>query len=223
MPHKEVVSKGIRIPSVTQVIGCLDKPALYAWYGKYGNEECNRIKQESADFGTAVHEHIDQYITGQEPHPVEYKEGVNVEMVKLCFTNFKEWYDHSGMEVVSAEPKTAVISKRYNFQGTWDFIGKRKDWNGLWLPADWKTSNQIYDTVGIQLAAYAHLYGENEGLSDEEIFKKFRDGLGVRIDKKTAKVYEKPFTGLGFYFEVFKHLLHVYQFHTRTGAWDAGE
>lgn len=206
-----MISKGIRIPSVTQVIGCMDKPALYAWYGKYGNEECNRIKNESAEFGTAVHDLIDKYITKTDPLAT-----VPDTMVGKCFQNFREWYDNSGMEVISAEPEDAVYSKRYNFQGTWDFIGTRK---GILLPADWKTSNQLYPTVGLQLAAYAQLYGENQGWEDSEIFKKFPDGLGVRIDKKTAKVYEKVYDGLGFYFEVFKHLIHVYEFHTNTGAW----
>jgi hypothetical protein len=219
VPHKEIVHKGIRIPSVTQVIGCLDKPALYAWYGKYGNEECNRIKTTSANFGTAVHSHIDQYITKRGDGLVAYPEGVDGEMVTKCFDNFKAWYDQSGMAVISAEPEDAVISKRYNFQGTWDFIGTR---NGVLLPADWKTSNQLYDSVGLQLAAYAYLYGEQQGWAEDRIFQSMPDGLGVRIDKKTAKVYEKVYTGLGFYFDVFKHLLHVYQFHTRTGAWDAG-
>jgi hypothetical protein len=219
MPHKELISKGIRIPSVTQIIGCLDKPALYAWYGKWGNEECNRIKTDSANFGTSVHSHLDQYVTKQ-IHPVEYPEGVNIEMVLACVNNFKEWYDQSGLEVISAEPEDAVYSKRYNFQGTWDFIGKRK---GIILPADWKTSNQIYETVGIQLAAYAQLFGEREGWTDEEIFAKIPDGLGVRIDRKTAKVYPREFTGLKHYFEVFKHLIHVYEFHTQTGAWDHRE
>jgi len=219
MPHKEMVSKGIRIPSVTQVIGCLDKPALYAWYGKYGNEECNRIKQDSADFGTAVHALIDQHII-KVVQPVEYAASVDQEKAKECAKNFGLWYDQSGLEVVSAEPENAVYSKRYNFQGTWDFIGKR---NGKWLVADWKTSNQIYNTVGLQLSAYAQLFGETQGWKDEDIFKNFYDGLGVRIDKKTAKVYEKHFDGLGFYFEVFKHLIHAYQFHTNTGAWDKSE
>ena len=58
MPHKVVVRGGVNIPSVTQIIGCLDvleKQGLYNWYAKYGLEECNRIKNESASFGTAVH------------------------------------------------------------------------------------------------------------------------------------------------------------------------
>lgn len=216
MPHKELVHKGIRIPSVTQVIGCLDKPALYAWYGKYGNEECNRIKKESGEFGTAVHNLIDEHIMKKPPQTYVYPDYLNTEMIVTCAKNFATWYDQSGMEVISAEPEDAVYSKRYNYQGTWDFIGRR---NGIMLPADWKTSNQIYDTVGLQLAAYAQLYGEREGWSDEEIFNRLPDGLGVRIDRKTAKVYEHQFTGMKYYFDVFKHLLQAYQFHTSTGAW----
>lgn len=217
MPHKEITRSGIRIPSVTQVIGCLDKPALYSWYGKYGNEECNRIKRESGEFGTAVHEHIDQYIT-RNPKTIIYPDGINMEMVMKCFSNFKVWYDNSGLEVISAEPEDAAISKRYNFQGTWDFFGNKKGYPFI-LPADWKTSNQIYPTVGLQLSAYVQLYGEQQGWTDEEIFKKIPNGIAVRIDKKTAKVYEHPFTDLKYYFDVFKSLLHVYEFHTNTGAW----
>jgi hypothetical protein len=218
VPHKEIDRDGIRIPSVTQVIGCLDKPALYSWYGKYGNEECNRIKNESAEFGTAVHNLIDEHVAKKPHQTYLYPDSMNVEMVMKCAKNFAEWYDNSGLEVISAEPEDAAISKRYNFQGTWDFFGRRKGYPFI-LPADWKTSNQIYPTVGLQLAAYAQLFGEQQGWSDEEIFKKIPNGIGVRIDKKTAKVYEHTFDGLRFYFDVFKHLLHVYEFHTNTGAW----
>jgi hypothetical protein len=219
VPHKELISKGIRIPSVTQVIGCLDKPGLYAWYGKFGNEECNKIKTESALFGTAVHTLIDQYITNK-PQPIEWPESVDQEKAQECARNFAEWYDKSGLEVISAEPEEAIYSKRYNFQGTWDFIGKK---NGIMLAADWKTSNQLYETVGLQLAAYAHLFGEAQGCSDKEIFELIPNGLAVRVDKKTAKVYTKEFTGLRHYFETFKHLIHAYEFHTQTGAWDHRE
>ena len=219
MPHRELHKGGVRIPSVTQVIGCLDKPGLYAWYGKYGNEECNKIKTESALFGTAVHEMIDQAIM-KVSRPIEFPESVDQAKAKECAVNFIEWYKTSGLEVISAEPEDAVYSKRYNFQGTWDFIGTRK---GIMLSADWKTSNQLYETVGLQLSAYAHLYGEAQGWSDEDIFKKIPDGLAVRVDKKTAKVYTKEYTGLKHYFEVFKHLIYAYEFHTQTGAWDHRE
>lgn len=220
MPHKTVYRGGINIPSVTQIIGCLDKPGLYNWYGKYGTVECNRIKDESAAFGTAVHDMIEGYITKKEGHIVQFAETVDQVAARECFNNFVTWYKESGLEVVNAEPEDAVYSKRYNFQGTWDFIGKQ---GKTLIVADWKTSNSLYETVGLQLSAYAHLYGEDQGWSDEEIFKKFSDGLAVRIDKKTHKVYPKVYSGLKHYFDVFKHLIPAHEFHTQTGAWDHRE
>ena len=222
MPHKTVVKGGINIPSVTQIIGCLDKPGLYNWYGKYGTEECNRIKIESGLFGTAVHDLIEQFITGV-TKPMEWPESVDQDKARRCAENFKTWYKTSGLEVINAEPEDAVYSKRHNFQGTWDFIGKGYKGSPVILVCDWKTSNSLYETVGLQLSAYAQLFGEDQGWKDEETFKYIPDGLAVRIDKKTEKVYPKMFTGMKHYFDVFKHLIPAYEFHTQTGAWDHRE
>jgi hypothetical protein len=208
MPHKEVTG----YPSVTQVINVLDKPGLCMWYGKLGTAECNKIKNEAAKFGTHVHTLIEHELTVAalpldfEPTPEEL----------ACVTNFIEWYKTSNLTPISMEPEDAVISKTYGYQGTWDFIG-RKD--GTILVADWKTSNQLYDTVGLQLAAYAQLYGESQGWTRQHIWRTIPNGLAVRIDKKTAKVYTKVYTDLVFYFDVFESLLLPYQFASRTGAW----
>jgi hypothetical protein len=187
---------------------------LCAWYGKLGTVECNRIKNESAVFGTNVHSQIESYLSQKASDAVYTPEEIK------CFENFKNWYSTYGLVPVSMEPEDAVISTRYNYQGTWDFIGKK---DGVLLVADWKTSNQLYDTVGLQLAAYAHLYGENQGWSDDEVWKNIPHGLAVRIDKKTAYVQAKWFTDLRYYFDVFKSLLLPYQFVSHSGAWQKPE
>lgn len=216
MPHKTVKRNGITIPSVTTVINVLDKPGLVYWYGKHGTEECNRIKTAAATFGTHVHDLIQADIeTSKGQVFIPSEEGYSKEEL-ACFYNFREWYKTSGLNPISTEPEDAVISTRFNYQGTWDFIG-RKD--GRILVADWKTSNQLYDTVGLQLSAYAQLFGEDQGWSQEEIWKQIPDGMAVRIDKETAKVYTKEYKDLKFYFEVFESLLLPYQFASRTGAW----
>jgi len=217
MAHKTVKVGGVTIPSVTTVINCLDKPGLCTWYGKHGTAECNRIKNESAVFGTNVHSLIETYLSDKEVGGAVIE--ATLEEVK-CFESFREWYKTYGLSPVSMEPEDAVISKRYNFQGTWDFIG-RKD-NEL-LVADWKTSNQLYDTVGLQLAAYAQLYGENQGWTDEQVWQRIPHGLAVRIDKKTTYVQAKWYTDLKFYFDVFKSLLLPYQFVSHSGAWQKPE
>jgi hypothetical protein len=210
MPHKEIKDW----PSVTQVINVLDKPGLCMWYGKLGTAECNRIKNESATFGTNVHEMIETYLSKTVSDKVYTPEETK------CFENFADWYRTSGLEPISMEPEDSVKSKLFGYQGTWDFIG-RKD--GKILVADWKTSNQLYDTVGLQLAAYANLYGESQGWNQQRIWQTIPDGMAVRIDKKTAKVYTKYYTGLTWYFDVFKSLLLPYQFVSHSGAWQKPE
>jgi hypothetical protein len=210
MPHKEVSG----YPSVTQVINVLDKPGLYTWYGKLGNEECNRIKRESGEFGTHVHDLIEAYLTGK-PGGVLQMDKMPTQEEMACFDGFRKWYDTFGLVPISLEPEEAVKSK-LGFQGTWDFIGR---YDNAIIVADWKTSNQLYDTVGLQLAAYAQLYGESKGLTGNAIWQLIPHGLAVRIDKKTAKVYIKWFEDLIFYFDVFKNLLLPYQFISKTGAW----
>lgn len=211
MPHKEVDG----YPSVTQVINVLDKPGLCIWYGKYGTAECNRIKNAAAKFGTHVHSLIEAYLTKGPEGVLEADELPSPEEI-ACFNSFKEWYKTSDLSPLSLEPSDPVISKTYGYQGTWDFVGKHK---AQVIVADWKTSNQLYDTVGLQLAAYANLYGESQGWDKATIWKNIPDGLAVRIDKETAKVYTKWYTGLNFYFDVFESLLLPYQFAARKGAW----
>lgn len=212
MPHKTI--KGW--PSVTEIINVLDKPGLCMWYGKLGTVECNRIKNESAAFGTHVHALIEGFLTGKPGGVIELdKEPTAEEMA--CLTSFQKWYATAGLEPVSMEPEDSVKSTLFGYQGTWDFIGRQ---NGTLIVADWKTSNQLYDTVGLQLAAYAQLYGESQGWDRDRIWKSIPHGLAVRIDKKTAKVYTKWYKDLTYYFDVFHSLLLPYQFVHKTGAWD---
>jgi len=211
MPHKEV--KGW--PSVTQVINVLDKPGLCNWYGKLGTAECNRIKNESAAFGTHVHTLIEAWLTGK-PGGVVEVDTMPTQEETACFSGFQKWYETSGLEPVSMEPEDSVKSTLFGYQGTWDFIGRQ---HGTLLVADWKTSNALYDTVGLQLAAYAQLYGESQGWDRDTIWRNIPNGLAVRIDKKTAKVYPKVYEGLRWYFDVFQSLLLPYQFVSHSGAW----
>jgi len=215
MPHKTVKKDGVTIPSVTTIINVLDKPGLVYWYGKNGTAECNRIKEESATFGTHVHSLIEAWLTGK-PGGVVEVDTMPTQEEMACFSSFQEWYKTSGLTPLCTEPEDAVISKEFNYQGTWDFIGRH---DNAVIVADWKTSNALYDTVGLQLAAYAQLYGESQGLTGNAIWKLIPHGMAVRIDKKTAKVQVKWYKDLIWYFDVFKSLLLPYQFVNHTGAW----
>ena len=59
--------KGVRLPSVTTVLGRkLDKTALLEWRAKVGEEEAKRITTKAASRGTAIHLIAEKYLLNQD-------------------------------------------------------------------------------------------------------------------------------------------------------------
>lgn len=186
MPHREI--KGI--PSVTQILSVMDKPFLKRWYGTLGWEECERIKNESADYGTKIHEYVSRHLKG------EVVEGVTLVSV------FASHYKELGRKAIEVEPEEPYQSKKYGYQGTFDWV--EKDADGTLVIADLKITGRIYKEMGLQLAAYAQLYNEKHGT-------KIVTGRIYRLDKKTGKLQIKEFVDLPKYFKVFKCLIPVHR------------
>jgi len=58
---------GDPVPSVTTILSDTgDKTALIAWRKRVGEQEANRISQESAGLGTKVHNALEKHILGEE-------------------------------------------------------------------------------------------------------------------------------------------------------------
>lgn len=115
MPHSDTIIDGKRFPSVTEIVGILDKPFLAFWRGKIGNAEADRISKESTARGRNVHELIDYYfISGQVPTC-----GVSEEERKL-FDAWWKWFSDKKYKAIASEKK--VISKKYKYGGTFDAI-----------------------------------------------------------------------------------------------------
>jgi hypothetical protein len=203
MPHVDLKdTKGNTIPSVTQVIGLIGKPELYKWYGLNGWNHCEKIKREAGEWGTELHGSISQYLKGE-------KVGVSSRCYPML-DEFARWKEKTGFEPMVVEPDEPYVSQLYNYQGTFDAIGKI---DGQLVVCDWKTSSRIYAEYGLQLAAYAWLYEEHTKGTE------INTGVIVRIDKKTGKLQEKRFDRLDRYFNVFKHLLPVFEFTRKQGEW----
>jgi hypothetical protein len=62
---------GIKYPSVTTVLSCLDKPGLDAWKARVGEEEAAKILRQAGTRGTAVHLIAENYLNNEET----WKEG----------------------------------------------------------------------------------------------------------------------------------------------------
>ena len=57
--RKYFTPEGKAYPSITTVLGALNKDGLLAWRKKVGEEEANKISRRAATRGTAVHKLAD--------------------------------------------------------------------------------------------------------------------------------------------------------------------
>lgn len=138
---------------------------------KAADRQPDKVKDESADIGTRVHNAIDAYILGKEP--------VLDEESTIGFTNFLNWLSSEQIQLVAGD--MPVASKRLGYGGRLDALGIDKAGNLIVL--DWKTSNSLRDEYPLQVAAYAHAFKEMYGLE-------IKGATVVRFDKQDPNVFE---------------------------------
>jgi hypothetical protein len=183
--------KGRDVPSVTTVIGQLDKSeGLMKWAANQtalyilqqvgdGSEleatcyeapnEYRNLSQAACDIGSEVHQRIEQYLWGH-----EYG-GETSEAGNMAFASFLQWAEEYKPEPIKTEDR--LITDRY--AGTCDFYGyitvkgKKKKY-----VLDWKTSNYLGKDYSYQIAAYRQCYPDAEGC-----------GI-LRIDKKQPSIWQ---------------------------------
>jgi len=156
---------GIRYPSVTTVLGIIRRPHLEEWRGRLGNAEADRVAQEAADLGSAVHQTIARINRGERVRPRPE--------IRPIVDAYRRWRDQAVAEVLAVEE--TVYHTLYRYAGTLDLLVRI--W-GRSLPAvvDIKTSSGIYPEMGLQLAAYRAALEAEQGI-------RTGGGLIVRLPK----------------------------------------
>lgn len=185
------------LPSVTQILGIVDKPFLRIWYGSLGTKECERIKREAGEFGQHIHDQIESLLKNAGSETTGRASDI--------INKFQQWRCQSGYTPTEIERK--VEHKGLGYHGTLDSIGHFGDPKELFV-LDWKTSSKIDNLYGCQLAAYAEAYYEETGI-------RIVNGGVVRLEKdpkKPKQLEVKTFNNLPEYFEVFKACKVVYDF-----------
>ncbi len=147
-------SKGERLPSVTTIIGVLNKPALLEWAYQCGlrGEDYKKVRDTAADVGTLAHYMIQCHLRGEPPDTKDYSAN-NIELAENCLIKYWEWEkEHPQFKPVLIEEP--LVSEVYNFGGTIDCLVSDGDNYHL---IDHKSSKTIYPDMFIQLAAYEQL------------------------------------------------------------------
>lgn len=180
----------IEYPSVTQILGLLDKSgALCYWSARCATEYIaehkdnlfkdahsfeqvlrdaitayKTISKDACDTGSQVHSMIERYIKTERDQTSEN------DAVQNGFLAFLEWEERNRVKWIQSE--LTLVSTTYGYAGTCDAIA---DINGYRYLVDFKTSKAIYDEYRKQLAAYR--IAEESGL----------DVAVLRLDKETGE------------------------------------
>lgn len=214
MPHSAYIGPDGEVwPSVTEVIDVIAKPGLYAFYAKHGMEGAEKIKVESGDIGSQFHDGVHARFLGL-PAPQMSQQAQD--MVGSFWDSFVIPYK---VTPVLLETKVVNTAKRYH--GTFDGIvnvhdlpleikwGKpsKETYTGPVL-ADWKSSNGIYSSHGVQLGGY---YKAEPQYTDV--------GLIVQVNRESLKMKHRFFFGLGHYGDVFYNARALWDYERMKGEW----
>jgi hypothetical protein len=137
----------IWLPAVSSVLDVYQPPYLREWYGRKGIQEAERIRDETAGWGTQTHQLVKYIIQGNK---VETWDGIP-EPVRNGLRAWVRWNIQSRFQPVATE--LIVYSLKYGYAGTLDAAGLMY---GVPAIADWKTSyrSDVDLLDWLQVAAY---------------------------------------------------------------------
>lgn len=143
------------LPAVSTILDVYQAPTLRVWYGKMGLAEAERIKNETATWGTNAHAIIERIMRGGKVTNEEWE--FLPEPVRQCLRAWIRWYQVA--EFKPEQSEMPVYSLKYGYAGTLDATGH---FGKIWGLADWKTvSGDFFPrTNWLQLAAYYQAYHE---------------------------------------------------------------
>lgn len=199
-------------PSITNVIGVLDKPALKFWAAKLVAEQAvedldfiaRKVKkgeqvaaikylksapfdssERAADRGDQVHNYLEARALGSTMEEAA-EEHLTTDVSRKYQKAAEEFLTGFVDDFVIVE-KT-VFSETHGYAGTSDFFVKLKG-SGAVVIGDYKTSKKIYPEVGLQLAAgrFADRVEQNDG--QYHPVPETVGAIGVRIGPRSFGVH----------------------------------
>jgi len=233
---EESIEKGLLVPSVTNIIGTLDKPFLLGWYAKLAAESAVETEQKHSGLikakpdaaikhfknaglrkleaagalGNTVHDTVEQLAQGFEVEYPEYVEGY----INAFHKFVKEWKpEFIHFEVTCFGSVLDSTLGELKYAGTADFIAKI---NGLTIIGDWKSGKSIHTDGSLQIAALAN--AKEMITADGNVIQMPRadSGVLIHLTPKGFHVYQTdPF---GTAWDIFGVLRRAWDFHVANLA-----
>ena len=160
------VSKEVCYPSVTSVIGFINRAKFADWRAKVGNEEANRKTKHATTRGTRLHLLLEKFINNEDVKGLdEYK----LPLIQYMFHFVKPHLEEHLGRIYQQE--TPMFSNRLCLAGTVDLIA---EWDGELAVLDFKTSEkekpeEWLEDYFVQLSAYWAMFSEKTGLVPKKL------------------------------------------------------
>jgi hypothetical protein len=171
------LANGDRVPSVTTILGVLNKPALITWAWKCGMDgvDYRTVRDSSAGIGTLTHALITDHLLRKPTDMHEFSQDT-IDVAEDLFAIYLDW--ERGHDIKCIEIEKPLVCEATKFGGTLDFYGTI---DGKLTLMDFKTTGDIYPEQFYQLSAYRHLLISNEFEDpvDIKILRIGRDGSGI--------------------------------------------
>jgi hypothetical protein len=141
------------VPSVTTILECYPKGAAYYNWLKENGKDSDEIRDEAGRRGSVVHKLTEDYDTGEEVQLVNPNGSIDYKLNEWAmFERYVEF--RRRFQFVTDCIELNIISKDLGYAGTIDRV---ININGERILLDIKTSNAIYPSYWLQLAAYRAL------------------------------------------------------------------
>ena len=127
-----VTPEGELYPSITTILGELNKAAIKAWRERVGEEEANKVAGKASRRGTSLHSVCESYIKNEEGF-LDTKTYNIIELFKTIEPFFERINNVHGVEL-------ALYSDHFGIAGRTDLIA---EFDGTLSIIDYKTSNKL--------------------------------------------------------------------------------
>ena len=187
-----------KYPSVTSVVGILNKQAILEWRRRVGEEEANRVSARASGRGTRIHSLCENYLKGE-----DYDLGL---MDKEVFSSMIPELDKID-NIHALEQR--LFSHRLRVAGTVDAIA---NYNGTLSVIDFKTSKRVksrdeISSYFLQTAAYSYMFYEMTGLLASQLVII----MGVDGEKESLVFIEKSKDWLDQFIDVRQTYRELYE------------
>lgn len=197
-------------PSVTEILSVYPKGFGFTDWLKQVGYNADIIVERAGESGRKIHNTIELLINGVEV--VWDGENYSIEeWMMVC--KFMEWFTKYQPEILINE--VSFCSESLKFGGTIDLVCKIND--KIWL-IDFKSSNAIYTSYELQMAAYAKLWNEvnpdytieHTGILWLKAATRGEDKKGVNMQGKgwQVKTFERSYEDA---FKLFLHTQAIWQ------------